>query len=814
MGIVHIGSDELSALLDGELAPTAELRARQHLAECASCSAEYAFSIRLDAELREPPALSCDAVLELLSASHDRQADEAEQVAAKRHFATCADCRSEVRNWIAVTESLRAMPAAMPSARVDMAIRDLVYPRRTAPRTAPLRGFAARGLIVVTAVIAIVVAGLTSGTRPSSTIALPSSEPERVSAAAMQQAVLNPNNNTLYVLDVFGAAVDAREPATNDLKVRIAVGGKPTALALYETANTILVLDASQKRVTEIDARTNTVVGATTVEIAGTPTSISVDPNAGKILVTTESRPGSAAAKAPAGAVAVINGSTKQLETVREIEVAPRLVVPDPNGSRTALVSTNAITIVDSAYKVIDTLPGGVSAAFSRRGDTIAVLSSSGTGSVLTFTGPGARDEIKFDGAPRAMTALPDGGYLVFIVAGELGRVTRIGQDGTLVGTVEIAITNGDLLYDQLTNRFTVASAGRLFSAEMPTQVAAAATQSASPSPTETSSAATSPSPSPPPTVAVARTPEPSVAPASPNANLLAEAHPLGANLYTLPLPNGIKPQFVATTGSRLWILDQSNGVHSFDTGTGDLFGYGRLHGGGHVGFWVASPSYVYGVDATNGEVNVVDVIRQRIDAYAMNVLSPVSAVAVGLDGKLWIGLRDAQYLLVFDPTTRLMRTIDIDPARISALTVDSVGRVLYADDFRGTVGVIDQTTRLLNEVGFAKRGTTTALLVDNNSTLWLGTSAGEVYSIRGGTALLTVTLQRPVTSFTVDRSGRTWYLAPLPSGFGYIYAPTDGSQPARSVPGPAVSLTFNAEGRALLADPRGGLYMSTEGAQ
>src|SRR5438034_5944762 len=540
MGIVHLSSDQLSALLDGELAPTAELRAREHLAECASCSAEYSFSVRLDAELREPPALSCDAVLELLSASHDRQADEAEQAAARRHFATCGDCRLEVRNWIAVTESLRALPLAMPSSRVDRAIRDLVFPRRRATRTTPLPGFAARGLIVVTAVIAIVVAGLTSGNGPP-TVALPTSEPQPVlAAAAMQQAVFNPNNNTLYVLDVFSAAVDAREPATNDLKTRIAVGGKPTALALYETANTILVLDASQKRVTEIDAGTNTVIGATTVDISGTPTSISVDPNAGKILVTTESRPSSPAEKSPAGAVAVINGSTKKLETVREIEVAPRLVVPDPNGSRTAIVSTNATTIVDSAYKVVDTLPGGVSAAFSRRGDTIAVLSASGTGSVLSFNGPGAWDEIKFDGSPRAMTALPDGGYLVFVVAGDLGRVSRIGADGTVAGTVEIAITDGDLLYDQGSNRFTVASAGRLFSAEMPTQVAAATTQTASPSPKDTSSAAASPSTSP--TVAIVRTPEPSVAPASPNANLLGQAHPLGANLYTLPLPNGIQP--------------------------------------------------------------------------------------------------------------------------------------------------------------------------------------------------------------------------------------------------------------------------------
>jgi anti-sigma factor RsiW/streptogramin lyase len=817
MGIVHLTSEELSALLDAELTSAAELRARQHLAECASCSAEYAFSVRLDADLREPPILSCDAVLELLSASHDRQADDAEQAAARRHFATCADCQLMVREWVAVTESLRALPVAMPSAWVDGAIRDLVFPRRApqvAPRRTPLPGLAARGLIAVTAVVAIVVAGLSSGARPpSTTAALPTSGPERALVAAMQQAVFNPNNNTLYVLDVAGAAVDAREPATNHLKVRIAVGGEPTALALYESANTILVLDASQKRVTEIDAGSNTVIGATSVAVAGTPTSISVDPSAGKILVTTVSPPSSSAEKSPAGAVAVINGSTKQLETVREIEVAPSLVVPDPNRSRTALVSANATTIVDSSYKVIGTLPGGVSAAFSRRGDVIAVLSASGTGSVLRFTGGSSPVDIKFDGAPRAMTALPDGGYLVFVEAGAVGNVTRISEAGTVVGTVEIAITNGDLLYDQATNRFTVASVGRLFSAEMPTEVAAARTQTASPSPSDSSSPSASPSTSP--TVAVIRTPEPSVAPASPDANLLSQAFPLGDNLYSLPLPRGIQPQFVTTTGSRLWILDQSNSVHSFDTATGDLYGYGKLRGGARIGFWVSSSSFVFGVDAKNGEVNVVDIARQRVDAYATNVLSPVSAVAVGLDSKLWIGLRDAPYLLVFDPTTRLMRSIDLVGARISALTVDSLGRVLYADDFRGTVGVIDATASHLNEVGFAKRGTTTALLVDSNSTLWLGTSAGEVYSVRGGTALLITGVQRPVTSFALDRTGRAWYLAPLPSGFtGYLYAPVDGSQAARSVPGPVISLSFNALGRALLADPRGGIYMSTEGAQ
>src|SRR5204863_3675497 len=58
MGMVHVSAEELSALLDGELSPQAELRARQHLALCPSCSAEYALSVRLDDELRQPPVLA------------------------------------------------------------------------------------------------------------------------------------------------------------------------------------------------------------------------------------------------------------------------------------------------------------------------------------------------------------------------------------------------------------------------------------------------------------------------------------------------------------------------------------------------------------------------------------------------------------------------------------------------------------------------------------------------------------------------------------------------------------------------------------
>jgi streptogramin lyase len=290
----------------------------------------------------------------------------------------------------------------------------------------------------------------------------------------------------------------------------------------------------------------------------------------------------------------------------------------------------------------------------------------------------------------------------------------------------------------------------------------------------------------------------------------------LSPGLYNLPLPNGISPQFVAANGSRLWILDQSNNVSSFDMNTGDLFNIGPLRKGANVSYWVAGGTYVFGVDAATGEINVVNTARGRVEGgFATNVPSPISAVAVGIDGRLWIALRDASYLFVWDPRTKLMPSFDFAGARISALTIDGQGRIFYADDVRGTVGTFDPRTSHVNEIPFARAGRTTALLVDSTSTLWVGTSTGEIYSVRGGRARLTVSLQRPVSSFAADQAGRAWYLAPLPSGLtGYAYGPADCSQAPSSVSGPAQSLHFSAIGRAFLADPRGGFYMSVEGGR
>ena len=75
--------------------------------------------------------------------------------------------------------------------------------------------------------------------------------------------------------------------------------------------------------------------------------------------------------------------------------------------------------------------------------------------------------------------------------------------------------------------------------------------------------------------------------------------------------------------------------------------------------------------------------------------------------------------------------------------------------------------------------------------------------------------LESPVTAFAPDQAGRAWYLAQLPSGLaGFAYGPADNSRAPQSVSGPAQSLNFSAIGRAFLADPRGGFYMSIEGGR
>jgi streptogramin lyase len=268
----------------------------------------------------------------------------------------------------------------------------------------------------------------------------------------------------------------------------------------------------------------------------------------------------------------------------------------------------------------------------------------------------------------------------------------------------------------------------------------------------------------------------------------------------------------MAASGSRIWFVDQAMRVGSFDMNTGETKSIAKLRSDARVGYWVAGRSFVFGVDTESGQVHVVNTVTERVDSFATNVLSPVSAVAVGLDDKLWIGLRSASYLLAWDPKTRGMDAFDLGDSRVNALAVDRLGRVAYSDDIHARIGTLDPTTSNLTELTFDRRGSTTALIVDASGTLWLGTSTGDLYSVKNDRRGLAVNVRMPVSALALDRAGRAWFLAPIPNGIaGFACAPADGSQGARSIPGPAVGLAFNETGHAFSADPRGGLYVGVE---
>jgi anti-sigma factor RsiW len=130
MGTLHLSFEDLSALFDGELSAQAETAARQHLRDCPKCSAEYSLSVRLERDLRQPPVLSCDSALELLSATFDDQASAPDRAVAERHLTACESCRRDVQAWGSVGYVLRTLPAGMPSAGVDAAIARLANPPR------------------------------------------------------------------------------------------------------------------------------------------------------------------------------------------------------------------------------------------------------------------------------------------------------------------------------------------------------------------------------------------------------------------------------------------------------------------------------------------------------------------------------------------------------------------------------------------------------------------------------------------------------------------------------------------------------------
>jgi streptogramin lyase len=327
----------------------------------------------------------------------------------------------------------------------------------------------------------------------------------------------------------------------------------------------------------------------------------------------------------------------------------------------------------------------------------------------------------------------------------------------------------------------------------------ASPTASAAPTPTASPSAKPSTSPSEPP--------------ASPTAQPLAVAPVVGQNFVHLDLPGGRAPYAVAQSGQYLWVLDDKNLVERIELESGDIATLATLPRSVQVSAFVAGRARIYALDTRHGDIYMINTTNGDVSTISPTFTKTIVSVAVASDDRLWASVSNSSYLFRIDPRAVLTDFYDLQGAHVSALASDGRGGVYYADDARNAIGAVDPASGRISEFAFVRHGVTTSLVLDGSGTLWLGTSAGEIWSIRGQRATFTVGLQRPVTTLALDPTGRAWYLAPLSAGtFGFRYASADGADSGQTVGGPAFSLAFSAGGRAWLADPRGGFYVSRSG--
>ena len=789
---MHLSDELLSAYLDGELEPSEITAAAAHLGACASCSRTASLFGSLDERLTAIPALACASAGSLVSAHLDGEISGVEATVAAAHLARCADCRDDVLRWSVADLAIAGLPAAVPSARVDTAIAALGRePARRVPRIA----WSVPAFGVALALSLAIVFNLSLG--PSGPLA-----PNVALVAAVQQSVFNPQTGTLYVLHPENGTVAALDAQTLQERSVITVGGKPTALALNSSNNTILVLDASAKTLTEIDGAKNTVTSSTAVAVPGRPTSLQVDPS-GNVVVSAvvTPAPGQSAAPGaavPGGVIAVFNPGTKQVQSVRQVEVAPQVLVLEPNGRRALLVSAAATTLVDAnTYQPLATAAGGVGAAFAATGDDFAILSSSANGASVSFARRAG--SVFVGGAPHAIAALPDGGFAVLADSNDRGVITLLAADGSIIGTLDVLAKARDLAYDPATRQFTVISAAGAMNVSLPALAAqqpqpgpATAGSTASPLPTAQTTPKPSATPSPAPTEPVTV-----IAPRLNDGLVPTGARAVWAGTYLVITGLGNRPERAAGDGSRIWYVDDLNRVNALNTATGQRFQIATLPAAASIGRIALSPNHVYLIDPTNGVLYALTIGTEQLVSIPMPYAIVALSAVASPDERLWLGTGSAG-LVGYDPRTGRIEQVAAG-LNLSALATDALGRVWIGGRERQSIEVYDPLAGTLTDIAFSHDGAVTALVVDRSGALWVGTNTGQAFAMRNTTVLIATSIGRSVDELVLDQSGAA--VAVSLETAGLVYGPATGLGASQTAPVGSSGPIYDQLGRVWQAD-------------
>ena len=824
MGIsAHLSFETLSALADGELDQSERRAAAQHLRACERCAAEFASFGRLDTALSAPATVDCPTALSFLSAQHDRELTLDEELIAESHVADCATCRKTSARWNRLDSILAALPSAQPSRVVDHAIAALAGSARGGRPTfgrGLVSGVAIRAAVAVALVVAVAVMGIQQPQSARAPISpeivtalqpLPPIAPTQVIVASAQQALFNPRTNTLYLAYPDAGRVGALNATTLIDVASIDVGGRPTTLALNQQANTVLVLDPSQKLLSEIDGNTNTLIGQTPIDVTGTPTTLQVDPANGRILIAV-AEPATPQSASPSGAVVVLNSSSKKLETTNAVAVAPRQVVADPKGDRALLVSSDVVTVVDATtYKPVDQLPGGIGAAFSAKSDTVAVLASTGSGARVTLVGD-ENASLTLLGSPVAIIARPEGGYAVLTDETLNGRITEIAADGTPGRAVSVALVGRELSYNASFGVYTVAGTGGIAIATIAGQVALSTAGPASnaQAPTGPATANTKPSASPATQSRVTAGPShanPERRPPLPESATLA-----WPGIYRLDLVDRGAPVVVGRgRAGHMWFVDSTNRLTSLDAATGRAFTISELPRDARIRSIEVGSEYVYAIDVAASRVYIVALASEKVSSIRLPFVKSSDAVTVTPDDVLWFAVADQ--ILRLDPRTEQVEAAPIGQHTVGAMTADSAGRVWFSDEATQKLGLYDRRNHSVVELSLPRSGAVTSMAVDSSGTLVVGTDAGEIFAIQGGALIESAQVGRPVVQVALDPTGNAWYLSEDARQVTLAAARIRATP--RVMPASVVGVWFDAGGNAWLPDrTSSGFFIAVPGAR
>jgi hypothetical protein len=278
--------------------------------------------------------------------------------------------------------------------------------------------------------------------------------------------------------------------------------------------------------------------------------------------------------------------------------------------------------------------------------------------------------------------------------------------------------------------------------------------------------------------------------------------------LYRLALGENRQPALLAGSGQRLWFIDTARRLATIDTTTGVVTDVAQLPLDGSFSHLLLGASHLYAIDQGKGRISTLTIKSGALETIAFPFANTAKGFAVGTDDRLWMAGGDSATVLSLDPSTKSVAAINFQTSGITALYVDSAARVWYADDATGGIGYYDQTKRAIVSVSVPGHATVTALAMDRDGTLWAGTAAGQVLSIRLGVAGVGAGAGGPVIDLVRDASGGVWAYAGAPGTA--VYRPLTAGGSAQIAAVGASSIALDGLGRAWLADPAGaGFYIA-----